>query len=102
MNKRITIATGSVVASAIALVVTFVFSMRSRYSGGSENWAPLMNYLIGAWMVIFQAVFAVMTLICMWRTANPNREVLLWCAVLFPIVSIGLIWLGMEPQGHPR
>jgi hypothetical protein len=83
MITKTNIAFTSVVLSGMGFVVVFALVVVALNSGGSENWAPLMAIVIGAWVVIAQAILTAVTWFCSKQSKVLHQKSLRWAAYLF-------------------
>jgi membrane protease YdiL (CAAX protease family) len=88
MISKATIAFTCVVLSGMGFIVAFALTIAAHNSGGSENWAPLMAYIMGIWIAVAQVILAAVTFFCSKQLNLLKQRSLRWTAYLFLLGSL--------------
>jgi hypothetical protein len=83
MISKANIAFIAVALSGSGFIVVFALTIAAHNSGGSENWAPLMAFIMGIWIAVAQVILAAITFFCSKQLSSLRQKSLRWAAYLF-------------------
>jgi heme/copper-type cytochrome/quinol oxidase subunit 4 len=88
MISKATIAFVCAVLSGLGFIVAFALTIAAHNSGGSENWAPLLAFIMCIWIAVAQVILAAIIFFCSKQLSPLRQKSLRWAANLFLIGTL--------------